>query len=483
MDRVAARPEASGQPTGRRLLPRLGGALLVALGLAGCARYQPRPLSAEGNADALEARTLTAPGLRRFLVRASGDGDGAEWPLARWDLPHLVLAAYYFHPDLDVARAAWAVARAGQVTAGQRPNPFVSVLPAYDVTRSVPSPWLVTVTLDVPIETAGKRAYRQARAEHLSEAARLAVASAAWQVRQGVRSALVALHAATASEALRRAEDTLRSEDLRVTLAQLDAGDVSVFDVTQARIAADGAHLALRDAEAATGVARVQLAEAVGLPVRALDGVALSFAGLDATPDAPAPAVARRQAALNRPDVLGALADYAASEAALQLEIAKQYPDLHLNPGYEFDQGENKWALGFTVDLPLLNQNQGPIAEAEARRAEAAARFDALQARVLADVERALAAYRGARRTLADADALRANLERQEHTGRSMLGAGTISRAELLGLRLQLNASEMARVAAVARTQQALGDLENALQSPVGLPESLWRVPVRDGTG
>ena len=39
-------------------------------------------------------------------------------------------------------------------------------------------------------------------------------------------------------------------------------------------------------------------------------------------------------------------------EAALRLEIAKQYPDVHLNPGYQFDTGENKWALG--VGLTLL---------------------------------------------------------------------------------------------------------------------------------
>jgi outer membrane protein TolC len=66
------------------------------------------------------------------------------------------------------------------------------------------------------------------------------------------------------------------------------------------------------------------------------------------------------------------LAEYNASQSALQLEIAKQYPDIHLNPGYEFDQGDNKWSPGLTVTLPILNQNKGPIAEAEAKRTEAA---------------------------------------------------------------------------------------------------------------
>ena len=36
----------------------------------------------------------------------------------------------------------------------------------------------------------------------------------------------------------------------------------------------------------------------------------------------------RREAILNRADVRGALAEYAASQSALQLEIAKQYADL-----------------------------------------------------------------------------------------------------------------------------------------------------------
>ena len=80
---------------------------------------------------------------------------------------------------------------------------------------------------------------------------------------------------------------------------------------------------------------------------------------------------------------MGALADFAASQATLRLEIAKQYPDVRLSPGYQYDQGDNKWSLGLSVDLPVLNRNQGPIAEAKARRSEAAARFNAVQAKAL----------------------------------------------------------------------------------------------------
>src|SRR5205085_2292763 len=98
----------------------------------------------------------------------------------------------------------------------------------------------------------------------------------------------------------------------------------------------------------------------------------------------------RRELLLTRPDILASLAEYAASQSALQLEIAKQYPDIHLSPGYEFDQGDNKWSLGVGITLPIFNRNQGAIREAIAKRSEAAANFATLQAHAINETERAV---------------------------------------------------------------------------------------------
>jgi outer membrane protein TolC len=182
---------------------------------------------------------------------------------------------------------------------------------------------------------------------------------------------------------------------------------------------------------------------------------------------------------LNRSDILSGLADYAASQAALQLEIAKQYPDVHLQPGYQYDQGDSKWSLGITVELPVLNQNQGPIAEAKARRAEAAARFNALQASVLSEIDHAVAGYRAALQKRADADELLARSQKQEQRSRAMLDAGEISKGDLVAQRLQLSASALARLDALVKSQQALVQLEDALQSPLGLPASVWQTSPR----
>jgi outer membrane protein TolC len=150
--------------------------------------------------------------------------------------------------------------------------------------------------------------------------------------------------------------------------------------------------------------------------------------------------------------------------------VAKQYPDVHLNPGYEYDQGDNKWGVGLSLELPMLNQNQGPIAEAEARLAESAAKFNALQARVLAEIERGVAAYRAALEKSATADSLLANLEKQERVLRGRFEAGDVSRSEVIAGQVELATARLARAEAVAKAQQALGQLEEALQSPVLAP-------------
>jgi outer membrane protein TolC len=123
-----------------------------------------------------------------------------------------------------------------------------------------------------------------------------------------------------------------------------------------ARLAFDGTRLGLEDARRRKAESYVHLAGALGVTAHALDGLSLSFGSFDEPPaDLPAPSV-RRQALLNRPDLLGALAAYEATQADLQLEIARQYPDLHLGPGYQMDQAANKWTLGLPVALPVFNR-------------------------------------------------------------------------------------------------------------------------------
>jgi outer membrane protein TolC len=179
----------------------------------------------------------------------------------------------------------------------------------------------------------------------------------------------------------------------------------------------------------------------------------------------------------NRTDILGALADYSAIESALQLEVAKQYPDIHLSPGYEFDQGDNKWGVGLSMELPILNHNRGPIAEAAARRAESAAKFNALQARVLGEIEIALAGSENARQKFAGAAGLVAQSQRQERVTMEMFQAGEISSQAVAAAKLESATAALAQLDARVKAQQAVTALEAALQSPLELPTSLLAPP------
>ncbi|HEX3889349.1 MAG TPA: TolC family protein, partial [Verrucomicrobiae bacterium] len=323
--------------------------------LAGCAHFQPQPISPEKTAAQLDSRRLDDDGLKNFLEQNLGH-ELQNWPQTNWDLPELALVAFYFHPSLEVARAQWLVAQASLKTAGARPNPSVSVTPGYD--SQIPgnySPWLVAVTFDVPVETAGKRGKRIAEAEKISESARWNFVSAIWKIRSGVQASLLDFTISTRRAELLQKQFAAQQQIVKSLQQRLDAGEISRPELTIAQIALNKTLLDLSDAQSKKSDARSHLAEALGLSEAALDGKGLNFDFSPPDANALTSADARTLALRSRADILGALADYAAAEADLRLEIAKQYPDLHFGPGYAWNNGnagDNQWSLGLTLELP-----------------------------------------------------------------------------------------------------------------------------------
>lgn len=467
----APREQKEGKVKANSLFRAIGLALVLTAAVS-CVRFRPQPVTPAKSMEDFEARRLNAPELREFLI---GNQEAREWPPGAWDLKSLTLAAFYYHPDLDVARAQWGVARGGRITAGERINPVLNPLIGYNATTPVSevTPWIPEVSLEITIETAGKRGIRISGARHLEEAARWNILSVAWEVRSRLRGALLEVYAAGEKEALLAEALKLQSEIVRLLELQKDAGEVSVYDVTQARVALDGGRLAAIEAARAKEDATARLAAALGLPRKALNGVGLSYDAFR-RPDPAIPAgEVRRHAVLNRPDILAGLSEYAASQSALQLEIAKQYPDIRLGPSYQLDQTDSKWTLGLAFDLPILSRNRGPIAEAEARRQESAARFLALQSQVIGELDAAVEDCRAALFKAQAADDLLANLARQEAAARARRESGEISKLELLGVQLELNASAQARLEALVQAQDAVGRLENAAQSPLDVRDWL----------
>lgn len=446
--------------------------------MTACIHVPPAPLSPADSADRIEARSLADPALRDFLSERLAQPVGA-WPRPRWSLEDLTIAAVYFSPALRVAETGSSVARSHEKTAAQRPNPTLQIQPQNylnNVASGVP-PWLAVLSLNWTFETGGKRASRIAVAEAATRASESNEVGAVWQIRGEVTQAAIALRSAEARRT-RRAR-MLELLDQRVALLEhrIAEGAASRNDLAlaqQARLQAEALYATNERAEAE---ARSRLAAALGLPRDALAGESLAddleiepaswtdAAALDA-------ATARHTAMLGRSDVLAGLADYDAAEANLRLQLAQQYPNVVFGPNYEYDQGGHRWGLNLSLTLPLLNRNEGGVEEAAAARSQAAERFEALQTRVLTEVDAATAALEGARAERARAEDLVRGADQQIAYAARALAAGASDRATYLAVELAREDAGLLAIDADERMKLAIARLELAVR-PVGPIDSI----------
>ncbi len=446
--------------------------------LTGCAvqRYRPAPIVASVTASRFESRSLADPGLQSFEEQNLGRSV-SPWPPKTWDLQALSLAALYFNPALESARARAAGTEAALVTAGARPNPSVSIAPG------IPTPYLLALDLALPIETAGKRGHRFQVARNLDQAARFDLADSAWTIHSGVRIALLNYLLASRRLESFRSEEKVRDDQVNILEQIVSAGEIPRQSVDLARIELSKTHMAIGMAEGQVRETKAALAAAVGLSVAALQSADFSWPNIDTTPSAESlsPREIQRSAVLNRLDLRSSLAQYAAAEAALQLEIAKQYPDINIGPGYTYEEKHSFFTIGFSTTVPLFNRNQGPIAEAEAHRKEAAATFLERQAQIIAKSERALAVYTAALKELAEAESLRKLQETQLQIVQQTIRAGADNRLSLDNVEIQSWVLARGQIDALARAQRALGELEDAVQRPLDPGEMFMVTPESPG--
>jgi outer membrane protein TolC len=439
-------------------------AILCPALLAGCSahQYKPAPLSPGDSASALESRTLADPGLRAFEDFYLGH-TASEWPPSSWDFQSLSLAALYFNPQLDAARARVAESRAALTTAGARPNP------TFGITPGVPSPYLLTLDLSFPIETAGKRQYRIESAQSAARASQFDLAQSAWAVRAAVRAAMLDDLIAVRTVETLRSEAKTREDQVELIDRMASFGETTRLQADAARIELSKAHAALAAGESQAAEARAAMADAIGVPVAALQDVHLSWPDMNSPPSAASLPTAeiRRDAVINRLDVRSALERYAAAEADLRLQIAKQYPDIDIGPGYSYEEKQSYFTLGLSAVIPMFDRNRGPIAEAEARRLEAAAAFQTTQAEVISKSERSLAVYRVALEQLEEAVRLEELTVNRQRGVRESVRAGEEARLELDDADIEHLIALRTQLESVARAQRALGDLEDAVQRPL----------------
>jgi cobalt-zinc-cadmium efflux system outer membrane protein len=415
----------------------------VLLLLAACVPYRPQPVSVEEN-----ARALTSP--RPVTLSSRED---------------VLRAAVELHPDLAVARADLAAAQAAVRQAAERPNPVVSAgLERVSGSADV-SPWVTSLSLDLPFETVSKRGARVRQAAAMTAEAAANVDQAIWNVRSRAGRAWTEVARGVALTALRQREAELREEVVAIYAKRLQAGEAASPDVARARAEARTASAAALAEAGRLAAARDALAAAIGIPRGALPDQ------LDVSAVPPAVSIDERlqQLALTaRPDVLAALAHYQAADAALRLEVKNQYPDVHLAPGLGWDQGAFRWTLGASAELPLFNRHEGAIARAEAERTRAGAQLLAVQAQVLAALDAAGTRERTARSRLDAASRVTESRAALLASARRAFDAGEIDGLELRLAELETAAADADREEARFDLAAAFVELEAAIEQPLG---------------
>lgn len=419
--------------------------------------FNPCPVSAEHSSAEFGKRCLNDSRLKDFLAEQGA----LNLP---WGVDKLSLVAVYFHPDVALARAEANEVAARLETARMRPNPVFTFSPQFASLRAPAfTPWFLGANLQVPIETAGKRTKRMDQAIASTQAACWRVSARAWSARSRVRAAMLDLHGALQNTRLLEVEQRLHEEAIKKLAAQLEAGEVSPFELTQARLMLNRTRLALEDAQRLAAAAQNRLASAVGVPPRAIQGVQFDFSSFEKLPE---PKQEKQRALTQRADLLALLAEYAAAECALRLEVAKQYPDLNIGPGYDYNSGQNRWQLALNLPVPF-NLNRGPIAEAEARRFTAEKRFLAQQAVIEGELNVALAGYQASRAKAATAEQLAKEAAAASEATRSMVRAGAVSALEFTRREIEASTANIALQAARIEAQTAAGALEDAMQAPL----------------
>ncbi len=426
-----------------------------------CTSYQAEPLSAESSSAQLATRNFQDPNLQAFI---SENLPQHNQLLTTWDVDTLTMAAIYYQPGINAAYNKWLATKGGVQKANEIINPNFLFTTKAESSSTYSAPFPTDITLLPKIQTADKRAIKTNQALMQSEAAKMDLIIAVWRVRCEIRKNLLALYKVNKSIPLLEKQVEYEFSILQIVKQQVSDGDLTPLELMRTNNNFIRNTILLQEAREQRKKILSDLAENIGVPVSALSSLSFSFKEFQHHPRfSSIPfATLQRTTLLTRPDLLKSLSEYEASQYALQLEIAKQYPDLDLGPAYSWDKGINKWGFSFAALLPIFNQNQGAIAEAKAMRAQKRANVMTLQASILHDIEQARISYATTLKKLNTVkkswqiEEIQLKHMRQQHDENSEQKINILT-AELEFITLALMKLEME-----VQVQHALGDIEQA---------------------
>ncbi|MBL8842137.1 MAG: TolC family protein [Planctomycetes bacterium] len=452
---------------------------IAVLTATGCQSYTAAPPALERHLDEWLARSPSAPAVAAFAQSLRAPPREAARPFDAsdgLDADEAEVVALVFNGELRRARLATGLTLAGVDHAGAWSDPTLGVDIAKIVSSSA-EPWKLFGSLGLTLPLSGRLELERTQAGRDHAVARARLAAAEWRTRMEVRRALAEREAASRRATVTHEAVAALAEIIVVVDRMEQAGDLTraearLFRIEQATLMARAAQLSAELQRTHHAVRRLLgLAPSAELPLASEGALAPPHAEEAPANDA-ATALANDGSAndsgLRRhPALVLAQAEHEAAEAALELEIRRQYPDLELAPGLGREDGLDQVLLGLSLPLPLFERNRRAIAEATARRALTGAEValaleQLLDARHAAETE--LAAARAQR--VAIEEGLVPLADQQFADARHLAGLGELHALVLLdSLARQREAKLQLIDAALAETRAAI-DRHEVVHAP-----------------
>lgn len=298
---------------------------------------------------------------------------------------------------IQAGRRAMEGLEADKLSAGQRPNPTLSINTTnIQLDRSNGSGGLwdkqfdSVVRVDQMFERGNKRELRLAVAEQSIRAGQLDLSDLIRQQRVALAAAYFNLVLAQEKERINRDNQALYTKTLQAAALRLKAGDIATADLARIRVDALRAENDWRQSVAEREKAQSMLAYLIGR-----DGDAPRLRAADAWPAiALVPvAAANEELLLERADVRAAQARVDQADQARKLSHALRTRDITVGVQYEHFPTDSRNTIGAGVSIPLFTnyEYQGEIARAEVNYTAALEDLERVKAQAMGEIARARA--------------------------------------------------------------------------------------------
>jgi len=381
----------------------------------------------------------------------------------QFDLPEWVTLEDGLSQDEAVTLALWnnarfqsdltslGFARAELLEANMLSNPVFSIL--FPV-----SPKLLETALNIPIEALWQRPHRVAAAE--LDAQRLSenlIENGLGLVRD-VQITYTELLLAQERIVLAAEETQLQVQINRLDQSRLRAGDISQLDMSSSYVdmlrAADTVKLLSKKAE----ILEQQLYSLLGITS---DDITFDVVPSEISTVSPASVDEMLKTAfVCRPDLRAAELAIEAAGERIGWEKSKVYNFIAVLDGDDTEDDSFTIRPGFSVEIPIFNQNDAKIARAKAELEQAARQYDAVRQNIILQVQQAYTQYISAHEqyNLWSSDII-SSLEQAVEQTRSSFEAGDVTLISVLHAQRKLIEARMHLTELVAELNSRTAEL------------------------